>query len=57
MLLLGLLTAAFARADDAVGWMRVSVPTNDVVDVILPFRPFPGQFVGSLLYGPFVGDG
>ena len=44
-------------ADDAVGWMRVSVPSNDVAMSVLPFSPLCGSHVGSLLFGPFVGDG
>ena len=51
------LAAAAAAGDDAVGWMRVSVPSNDVGVAALPFCPFPGQYVGALLSGPFVGDG
>ena len=51
------LAAAAAVADDAVGWMRVCVPSNDVVGVLLPFSPLCGSHVGSLVFGPFVGDG
>ena len=58
LLLLGSLLAASAlSAGDAVGWMRVSVPSNDVVGVLLPFSPLGASGVGSLLFGPFVGDG
>ena len=34
--------AGDAAAGDAVGWMRVSVPSNDVAGVILPFSPIAG---------------
>lgn len=49
--------AGNALSDDVVGWMRVSVPSNDVAAAFLPFSPLVGSCVGSLLSGPFVGDG
>ena len=57
LLLASCLAAAAAAADDAVGWMRVSVPSNDVVGVLLPFYPLSAPSVGALLSGPFLGDG
>ena len=44
-------------ADDAVGWMRVGVPSNDIAIAVLPFSPLGESHIGSLLAGPFVGDG
>jgi len=49
--------AGNAVADDAVGWMRVCVPSNDIAVAVLPFSPLCGWNGGSLLAGPFVGDG
>lgn len=46
------------NADDAVGVSRVAVPSNDVAAVTaVPFVPFGDGALGSVLSGPFVGDG
>ena len=57
LLLASWLAAAAAAGDDAVGWMRVGVPSNDIAVAVLPFSPLCGLNGGSLLAGPFVGDG
>ena len=57
LLLASWLAAAAAAGDDAVGWMRVGVPSNDIAVAVLPFSPLCGWNGGSLLAGPFVGDG
>ena len=57
LLLASWLAAAAAAGDDAVGWMRVDVPSNDIAVAVLPFSPLCGLSGGSLLSGPFVGDG
>ena len=57
ILMASCLAAAAVAADDAVGWMRVGVPSNDVAGVLMPFSPFGSLGIGSLLSGPFVGDG
>ena len=57
ILMASCLAAAAVAADDAVGWMRVGVPSNDVAGVLMPFSPFGPPGIGSFLSGPFVGDG
>ncbi|MBQ2628163.1 MAG: hypothetical protein IJG13_00650, partial [Kiritimatiellae bacterium] len=57
LLLASCLAAAIAAADDAVGWMRVCVPSNDVAAAVLPYAPMGGGCPGSFVSGPFVGDG
>ncbi|MBQ6340384.1 MAG: hypothetical protein IJI36_14690, partial [Kiritimatiellae bacterium] len=44
-------------ADDAVGVMRVSVPSNDAAVVEMPFAPFAAAGPTNFLSGPFTGDG
>ena len=56
-LLASCLAAVVAAADDAVGWMRVCVPSNDVAAAVLPYSPMDGGSLGSFVSGPFVGDG
>ena len=50
--------AASARADDAVGILRVDVASNETVAVAVPFEPLAvaGQ-VSDFLSGDFAGDG
>ena len=57
LLLASCFAAAVVAADDAVGWMRVCVPSNDVAGVLLPFSPVGSPGIGSFLSGPFIGDG
>ena len=57
LLLASCFAAAVVAADDAVGWMRVCVPSNDVAGVLLPFSPVGSPSIGSFLSGPFIGDG
>ncbi len=50
-------TAFSACADDAVGVMRLSVPSNDAAVVEMPFAPFAAAGPTNFLSGPFTGDG
>ena len=49
--------ALSARADDAAGVMRLSVPSNDAAVVEMPFAPFAAAGPTNFLSGPFTGDG
>ena len=49
--------ALSARADDAAGVMRLSVPSNDAAVVEMPFAPFAAAVPANFLSGPFTGDG
>lgn len=49
--------ALSARADDAAGVMRLSVPSNDAAVVEMPFAPFAAASPTNFLSGPFTGDG
>jgi len=44
-------------ADDAAGFVRVSVESNAEVVVDMPFVPFGNATPGAFLSGPFAGDG
>ena len=44
-------------ADDAAGFVRVSVESNVEVVVDMPFVPFGNATPGAFLSGPFAGDG
>ena len=46
-----------AIADDAVGIMRIAVPSNGETAVAMPFEPFGVGLPESLLAGPFADDG
>ena len=56
-LLLAIVAAATAVADDVVGVTRVAVPSNDVAVAVLPYAPLGSGLPGSFMSGPFFGDG
>ena len=57
LLFFGFSLSGLLLADDAAGFVRVSVESNAEVVVDMPFVPFGNATPGAFLSGPFAGDG